>query len=74
MVSTYWQKVQLYWQRIGTVMDRSLPFPFPSLPFLSISHIIIYNIIVIIPVILAEKYRQIHLKNNPDYPQASTTI
>ena len=55
-----------YWHCIGSLTSFSLPF-------LSISHIIIYNIIVIIPVILAEKYRQIHLKNNPDYPQASTT-
>ena len=54
-----------YWHCIGSLTSFSLPF-------LSISHIIIYNIIII-PVILAEKYRQIHLKNNPDYPQASTT-
>ncbi len=41
-----------------------------SLSLLSLSlHIIKFNS----TVILAEKYRQIHLKNNPDYPQASTS-
>lgn len=53
-----------YWHCIGSLTSFFLPF-------LSLSHIIIYNIIIL--VILAEKYRQIHLKNNPDYPQASTT-
>ena len=38
---------------------------------LSLSPLSLFTIVALPPVVLAEKYREIHLRNNPDYPQVS---